>query len=63
MALPPAIFFALFFWLVSDEEEPNNLLLAVIGGLLMGLLFSLFTTVSERLRQRRLRRLGVWDGS
>ncbi|MFE7430979.1 hypothetical protein [Streptomyces sp. NPDC057545] len=48
---------------MSDEEEPNNLLLAVIGGLLMGLLFSLFTTVSERLRQRRLRRLGVWNGS
>ncbi|MCX2926280.1 DUF6404 family protein [Streptomyces sp. NEAU-W12] len=63
VALPPAIFFGLFFWLVSDEEEPNNLLLAVIGGLLMGLIFSLFTAASERLRQRRLKRLGIWDGS
>ncbi|MDH6222245.1 hypothetical protein M2283_009594 [Streptomyces pseudovenezuelae] len=35
---------------------------AVVFGLLMGLVFSR-TAVSERLQQRRLKRLGMWDGS
>ncbi|MFC8424119.1 hypothetical protein ACFUN7_25110 [Streptomyces sp. NPDC057236] len=59
--LPPALFFALFFWLVSDEEEPNNLLFAMVGGLVVGLIFCL-VAVTERLRQRRLKRLGIWGG-
>ncbi|MGW5169857.1 DUF6404 family protein [Streptomyces nodosus] len=61
-ALPPTLFFTFFFWLVSDEEESDNLLFAVIGGLVMGLVFGL-VAASERLRQRRLKRLGIWDGS
>jgi len=35
---------------------------AVAFGLLMGLVLSR-TAVSERLWQRRLKRLGIWDGS
>lgn len=58
MAVP----FTLFFCVTAPEGEPGSLLFAVIFGLLMGLLFGL-TAVLERLRQRRLRRLGIWDGS
>jgi hypothetical protein len=46
----------------DGEEEVENLLFAVLFGLLLGLVFGL-TAASERLRQRRLRRLGIWDGS
>lgn len=54
--------FALFFLMVSSEDEPDGPVLAALGGLVMGLLFGL-TAAGERLRQRRLKRLGVWDGS
>ncbi|MDX3697782.1 hypothetical protein PV726_48030 [Streptomyces europaeiscabiei] len=57
-----AVPFTLFFLMVSREEEPDDSLFAVVFGLLMGLVFGL-TAFSERLRQRRLRRLGIWDGS
>ncbi|WP_398859380.1 DUF6404 family protein [Streptomyces chengmaiensis] len=57
-----AVPFTLFFLLLSREDEPDNPLFAVMFGVLMGLVFGL-TAVSERLRQRRLKRLGVWDGS
>ncbi|MFE7528221.1 hypothetical protein ACFU7Y_21250 [Kitasatospora sp. NPDC057542] len=58
MAVP----FTLFFLMLSREEEPGDPLFAVVFGLLLGLVFGL-TAVSERLRQRRLKRLGIWDGS
>ncbi|MGX4694517.1 DUF6404 family protein [Streptomyces sp. JNUCC 63] len=58
MAVP----FTLFFLVLSREEEPDDPLFAVFFGLLMGLVFGL-TAASERLRQRRLKRLGIWDGS
>ncbi|MFJ7779247.1 DUF6404 family protein [Streptomyces yangpuensis] len=48
--------------LLSPEEGPDDPLFAVLFGLLMGLVFGL-TAASERLRQRRLKRLGIWDGS
>ncbi|MBL3668831.1 hypothetical protein JL475_23100 [Streptomyces sp. M2CJ-2] len=57
-----AVPFTLFFWLTAPEGEPDSLLFTVIFGLLMGLVFGL-TAVLERLRQRRLKRLGIWDGS
>ncbi|MFJ4321423.1 DUF6404 family protein [Streptomyces lavendulae] len=57
-----AVPFALFLLLLSREEEPDDPLFAVMFGLLMGLIFGL-TAASERLRQRRLKRLGIWDGS
>ncbi|MFI9630242.1 hypothetical protein [Streptomyces sp. NPDC052042] len=57
-----AIPFALFFLMVSPEDEADSPLLAVLGGLITGLLFAL-TAGAERLRQRRLKRLGMWDGS
>ncbi|WP_405816902.1 hypothetical protein OG241_19990 [Streptomyces sp. NBC_01390] len=47
---------------LSREEEPDDPVFAVFGGLAMGLVFAL-TAVVERLRQRRLKRLGIWDGS
>lgn len=58
MAVP----FTLFLLMLSPEEDPNDPLFAVVFGLLMGLVFGL-TAFSERLRQRRLKRLGTWDGS
>jgi hypothetical protein len=48
--------------LAPDGEEAENLLVAVLFGLFLGLVFGL-TAASERLRQRRLKRLGIWDGS
>ncbi|MEV7346308.1 hypothetical protein [Streptomyces sp. NPDC093544] len=57
-----AVPFTLFLLMVSREEEPDDPLFAVVFGLLIGLVFSL-TAVSERRRQRRLKRLGIWDGS
>jgi len=54
--------FTLFFLLLSREEEPNDPLFAVTFGLITGLIFGL-TALSERLRQRRLKRLGIWNGS
>ncbi|MEU0116283.1 hypothetical protein ABZ137_21885 [Streptomyces bobili] len=47
---------------LSREEEPDDLLFAVFAGLAMGVVFGL-TAISERLRQRRLKRLGIWDGT
>lgn len=57
-----AVPFALFFLMVSSEGDPDGPVLAALGGLVMGLFFAL-TAVGERLRQRRLKRLGIWDGS
>lgn len=52
----------LFFLTLSRGEEPHDLVLAVLFGLVMGCVFGL-TAASERLRQRRLKRLGLWDGT
>ncbi|PWI09502.1 hypothetical protein DIZ27_16925 [Streptomyces sp. NWU339] len=53
--------FALLFAVIGSEEESDGLF-AVVVGLLMGSVFALFAFL-ERLRQRRLKRLGIWDGS
>ncbi|ESU48230.1 hypothetical protein P376_3789 [Streptomyces sp. HCCB10043] len=47
---------------LSREKEPDDLLFAVSAGLSMGVIFGL-TAFAERLRQRRLKRLGIGDGS
>ncbi|MDH6221757.1 hypothetical protein M2283_009104 [Streptomyces pseudovenezuelae] len=60
--LSVAVSLTLFLPMVSREEEPDDPLFAVVFGLLMGLVFSL-TAVAGRRRQRRLKRLGIWDGS
>jgi hypothetical protein len=52
-----AVPFTLFFLMVSPEDEADSPLLAMLGGLIMGLLFAL-TAGAERLRQRRHKRLG-----
>jgi hypothetical protein len=52
----------LFCLALSRGEEPNDPFFAVVFGLAMGLVFGL-TAYSERLRQRRLKRLGLWNGS
>ncbi|MER5215449.1 hypothetical protein ABT063_34140 [Streptomyces sp. NPDC002838] len=52
----------LFCLMLSREEEPYDPLFAAFAGLAMGLVFGL-TAVPERLRQRRLKCLGIWDGS
>ncbi|MFI7360481.1 hypothetical protein ACIBTP_42120 [Streptomyces avidinii] len=57
-----AVPFTLFCLALSREAEPDDPLFAVFAGLAMGVVFGL-TAVSERLRQRRLKRLGVWDGT
>ncbi|MFJ8789170.1 hypothetical protein [Streptomyces sp. NPDC102462] len=57
-----AVPFTLFLLVVSDEEDPYNPAIAVLGGLAIGFVFFL-TALAERARQRRLRRLGIWNGS
>ncbi|WP_255310890.1 hypothetical protein [Streptomyces viridosporus] len=57
-----AVPFTLFFWMVSPEGEPDAFLFAVPGGLLVGSCIGFFVFL-ERLRQRRLERLGTGDGS
>ncbi|AIA01404.1 hypothetical protein [Streptomyces noursei] len=61
-ALCVAVPFTLFCLMLSRAEEPDDPWFAVFAGLTMGVVFGL-TAFSERLRQRRLRRLGIWDGS
>lgn len=58
MAVP----FAFFFLMVSSEDESDGPVVAALAGLVVWLLFAL-TSAGERLRQRRLTRLGLWDGS
>jgi hypothetical protein len=48
--------------MVSPQDRADSLLFAMSGGLIMGLFFALVAG-AERLRQRRLKRLGIWDGS
>nr|WP_237535369.1 hypothetical protein [Streptomyces sp. SID3343] len=57
-----AVPFALLFLVVSPERGIGSVLLAMLGGLIMGIIFTLVAG-GERLRQRRLKRLGIWDGS
>ncbi|QCB26716.1 hypothetical protein E5N77_00095 [Streptomyces sp. SS52] len=57
-----AVSFAFFFLIVSSEEESDGPVVAALAGLSVWLLFAL-TAAGERLRQRRLTRLGLWDGS
>ncbi|MEW2250892.1 hypothetical protein AB0907_26625 [Streptomyces sp. NPDC006975] len=59
---PVALISTVFFLMVSDEAEPEDVVVAALFGLVLGLLFGL-TAASERLRQRRLKRLGTGDGS
>lgn len=56
-----AVPFTLFFLGVSREGEPDDLMFAAVFGLALGVGFAL-TAVAERYRQRRLKRLGIWDG-
>ncbi|MEV5986423.1 DUF6404 family protein [Streptomyces sp. NPDC052051] len=62
VAVPVTLFFAIFFGLSPDDEVLENLLFAALFGAFLGLVFGL-TAASERLRQRRLKRLRIWDGS
>ncbi len=57
-----AVPFTLFCLALSDEQESDDLLFAGFAGLAVGVVFGL-TAVLERLRQRRLKRLGIWDGA
>ncbi|QCB26708.1 hypothetical protein E5N77_36590 [Streptomyces sp. SS52] len=54
-----AVSFAFFFLIVSSEEESDGPVVAALAGLSVWLLFAL-TAAGERLRQRRLTRLGLW---
>jgi membrane associated rhomboid family serine protease len=47
---------------LSDESLPAALVTGLVGGVLLGGIFGL-TAWGERSRQRRIRRLGRWDGS
>ncbi|MGW2571941.1 hypothetical protein [Streptomyces sp. NPDC001537] len=49
------------FVLLADVQ-PSDYVIAPIGSLLLGGIFGI-TALYERRRQRRLRRLGLWDGS
>jgi hypothetical protein len=48
--------------MLPREGEPDHLLPAVFFGLVIGPVFGL-TAALERLWQRRLELLGIWDGS
>lgn len=50
------------YFLVLPGVQPSDLVIAPVGGPLLGGVFGL-TALYERRRQRRLRRLGMWDGS
>jgi len=50
------------YFLLLPGVQPSDFLIAPVGGLLLGGIFGL-TALHERHRQRRLRRLGLWDGS
>ncbi|MFD8308445.1 hypothetical protein ACFV29_39890 [Streptomyces sp. NPDC059690] len=50
------------YFLLLPDVQPSDYVIAPIGSLLLGGIFGL-TALHERRRQRRLRRLGLWDGS
>ncbi|MFF4542409.1 hypothetical protein [Streptomyces aureus] len=50
------------YFLVLPDVQPSDYVIAPFGGLLLGGIFG-FTALYERRRQRRLRRLGLWNGS
>ena len=52
---------ATYFLLLPDVQS-SDYVIAPIGSLLLGGIFGL-TALHERRRQRRLRRLGLWNGS
>jgi predicted benzoate:H+ symporter BenE len=57
-----ALAFGGFLFALSDESLPAALVTGLVGGVLLGGIFGL-TAWGERSRQRRIRRLGRWDGS
>ncbi|MGW0964645.1 hypothetical protein [Streptomyces sp. NPDC002516] len=61
LALLTGSVWAAYFLLLPDVQ-PSDYVIAPTGGLLLGGVFGL-TALYERHRQRRLRRLGLWDGS
>ncbi|WP_037624157.1 hypothetical protein [Streptomyces aureus] len=50
------------YFLVLPDVQPSDYVIAPFGSLLLGGIFG-FTALYERRRQRRLRRLGLWNGS
>ncbi|MGW2716553.1 hypothetical protein [Streptomyces sp. NPDC001492] len=50
------------YFLLLPDVQPSDYAIAPIGSLLLGGIFGI-TALYERRRQRRLRRLGLWDGS
>lgn len=50
------------YFLLLPGVQQSDFVIAPVGGFLLGGVFGL-TALHERLRQRRLRRLGLWDGS
>ncbi|MEV7590442.1 hypothetical protein AB0O42_09220 [Streptomyces sp. NPDC089922] len=62
VAVPVTLLFVLFSALSTDTEKPASLLFAVFFGPFLGVVFGL-TAAFERLRQRRLERLGTGNGS
>ncbi|MFF4832162.1 hypothetical protein [Streptomyces sp. NPDC001315] len=50
------------YFLLLPGVQPSDFVIAPVGGLLLGGILGL-TALYERARQRRLRRLGLWDGS
>lgn len=50
------------YFLVLPGVQPSDFVIAPVAGFLLGGIFGL-TALYERCRQRRLRRLGLWNGS
>ncbi|MCM2425031.1 hypothetical protein [Streptomyces sp. RKAG337] len=61
LALFTGISWAVFFLLLPNTQ-PLDVVIGLAGGVFLGGLFGL-TGLYERCRQRRLVRLGLWEGS
>ncbi|MEU2735805.1 hypothetical protein ABZ656_10265 [Streptomyces sp. NPDC007095] len=61
LALVTGTVWAAYFLLLPGVQQ-SDFVIAPVGGFLLGGVLGL-TALYERLRQRRLRRRGLWDGS
>ncbi|MET7971704.1 hypothetical protein ABZW44_01255 [Streptomyces mirabilis] len=61
LALLAGTVWAAYFLLLPGVQQ-SDFVIAPVGGFLLGATLGL-TALYERHRQRRLRRLGLWDGS
>jgi xanthine/uracil permease len=62
LALTTSICWAAFFLLFSDDVQLADLVIGLPAGIVASAIIGLMAHY-EKLRQQRLRRLGLWDGT